>query len=546
VLFRSVVKSCGSIAGHVGGAGVVPVCGFVYSLGFDAFDCIDEAGNYQLKKVFKGHFRKVVAVYWVQVNGQLVKHREERTIDFFNGDLTGFDLPEGVQPTPTFPPPPNAYYDYFTGQIMEQKDIWQQELGLESGRQKTVDWLNNEVADFPLSSELAAVIKGAGMDKINSAAMWYNFKNGYEVIIMDDTLFSEDVTGVCYEETSSELQADYSPSLQSSGAPAFIKNTKVLMLGPKALELTIDTGHKMFDPTNSLVFAFEKKGFEVTPKAILECDASGEGLSHNGIDPVQVEFGVDPNFPQDLPGDLVLECKIKDGMRNTVIRPSDFLGMDNYGVIFITAHAFEDAIMVCPRYRNDPDLDSWLAANQFYNRNRDNPAVPGPGTWCEVFAPCSVLRVSSHFAQKVPYYRGIGLSHDFFANNYSEGDFNGSLVFVCACSSWDFVDIKGENASLPSPRPFSGADYFLGYHGLYDFRNVGRFPYDFFCYMLGVNPEDIYDDTPTPRSAEWSDFWLYRFVYSLGGEWKDLKEYSKYGNTFLPGVVDITVEENNL
>ncbi len=74
-IFTEVVKSCASVSGHVGGAGVIPEFGFVYSLGFDAFSCLDEAGNYKLNAVFKGHFRNVTAVYWIQENGVLVKHR---------------------------------------------------------------------------------------------------------------------------------------------------------------------------------------------------------------------------------------------------------------------------------------------------------------------------------------------------------------------------------------------------------------------------------------------------------------------------------------
>jgi len=110
-IFTEVVKNCASVSGHVGGAGVIPAAGFVYSIGFDSFSCLDGAGNYKLDRVFRGHFRNVVAVYWLMENGVLTKHREERTIDFFDGDLTGFDLPAGVLPTPTVRPPGDPFYD---------------------------------------------------------------------------------------------------------------------------------------------------------------------------------------------------------------------------------------------------------------------------------------------------------------------------------------------------------------------------------------------------------------------------------------------------
>ncbi|MEQ8192225.1 MAG: hypothetical protein ABRQ39_29945, partial [Candidatus Eremiobacterota bacterium] len=92
-----------------------------------------------------------IAIWWTSENGQKIRHREERVIDFFDSDLTGFNF--GVPPpptaTPTFPPPTDKYYDIVTEKIIAQKVKWQQELGWKEGLKKTADWLNGQVPEVP-------------------------------------------------------------------------------------------------------------------------------------------------------------------------------------------------------------------------------------------------------------------------------------------------------------------------------------------------------------------------------------------------------------
>ncbi len=232
-IFTEVVKSCGSITGHVGGSGVVPFCGFVYSLGFDAFDCIDEAGNYELKKVFKGHFREVIAVYWVQVNGQLVRHREERTIDFFNGDLTGFDLPEGVQPTPTISPLNSEFYSIPVLTVFNYYDDCLEQLGNpEEATQRCIDWLNG---DLPSGPPVPEGVKEARICEGGNICFIIIFVDGFKIMI--DPLSEEEklryITDIFVEEeTQSSVTLDY--TIQTSEVYT-IKNA--LFISPYEWEL---------------------------------------------------------------------------------------------------------------------------------------------------------------------------------------------------------------------------------------------------------------------------------------------------------------------
>jgi uncharacterized membrane protein len=78
---------------------------------------------------------------------------------------------------PTFPLPPHPYYDNITSKIKEQNTKWQEELGWAKGRQKTVDWLNRKVPDYPLPPDIADAIEKAELDE--PYTIRYTFKNGH-------------------------------------------------------------------------------------------------------------------------------------------------------------------------------------------------------------------------------------------------------------------------------------------------------------------------------------------------------------------------------
>ncbi len=531
-IFTEVVKFCASISGHVGGAGVIPEFGFVYSLGFDAFSCLDETGNYKLNKVFRGHFRNVTAVYWIQENGVLIKHREERVINFFDGDLVNFDLPEEIQPTPTFPPPPDAFYDAFTDQIISRKDIWQEELGMEQGRQKTVDWLNNVLSDNPLSSELTAVIRRAGVDEVNPNIMWYNFKNGYEVIIIDSSPSLDEILSAYYnKETFTDIKNESVESeeyLMGTADPTTLKNTQVLMLGTNAFQCGVD-GERIFFESNSLRSTFKKMGFDVTSKEILRYNITGLGVPYDSIpnDFTQVEFYPDPHSPK------LMACRIRDGKEDTVPMPENFIWMNNYGVIIIRTHAGQDAILASLWYEDDPNLWAWQKTHKQFDKDAPDPN----GVWCEIRMEFTPLRYTDYKGYK---FRGVGISPYFIAAN--NGSFEGSLIYAGACSGWEFAASDAE--------PFDDVKVFLGNSGDENYGVLTGACYDFFCFMLGVNPLDLNDMEPTAISVS-EAYSKIETKYKLGpggyGEQEnrylriDTGEANENDNTYLPGYTHIGI-----
>ena len=132
-----------------------------------------------MQKVFRGHERAVIAVWWTSENGQKIRHREEKVIDFLNVDMTGFNF--GVPPTPTptltptaipsLPPPTDPYYEQIVSKVIEQKLKWQEELGVEQGVQKTVDWINGSVPEKSLPEEIIPGTVLAAVSKYDAKKM---------------------------------------------------------------------------------------------------------------------------------------------------------------------------------------------------------------------------------------------------------------------------------------------------------------------------------------------------------------------------------------
>ena len=227
-IFTEVIGSSASIRGHVGGAGVVPVFGFVYSFGCHAFDCLNEAGDYHLSSVFQGHNRKVVAIYWlVQPDGRWKKYREERTVGFFGGDLSGFDLPETVvDRLPTDP-----YYDRISLKIAKQKWEWRGDLGEELAAQKTVDWINGLVPEKPLPAEIAEAIATAELDEYERGRIWLKFKDGMSVTIAGQGHWEEDISSM-----DTKIYNNLSSPPVSAGEADTVGTCNILMIHPFAWE----------------------------------------------------------------------------------------------------------------------------------------------------------------------------------------------------------------------------------------------------------------------------------------------------------------------
>jgi len=152
----------------------------------------------------------------VREGEQVVRHREEKVIEFFNGDLTGFNFGLIPTPTPTSTPTPlptlrepiDPFYCETSMRVMIQRDRWAEDLGLEQAVQKTVNWLNGNMTDYPIPEGIA----WAKVDDSDPTIIWIKFTDGRLRFIatnplINDNLNSQDsIPKQLNKETHSNLQ----------------------------------------------------------------------------------------------------------------------------------------------------------------------------------------------------------------------------------------------------------------------------------------------------------------------------------------------------
>ena len=137
---------------------------------------------YTLPKIFRGHGRSVIAIWWTTENGQKIRHREEKIIDFFNSDVTGFNFGVPPTPTPTITPTEvptprtHMFYSQQTLNALPQFFIWEKEVGTVEAAQKTVNWLNGVEGGPPIPEGIV----GADMeyDFVYSPSIYVYFDDG--------------------------------------------------------------------------------------------------------------------------------------------------------------------------------------------------------------------------------------------------------------------------------------------------------------------------------------------------------------------------------
>ncbi|MEQ8172268.1 MAG: hypothetical protein ABRQ38_25515, partial [Candidatus Eremiobacterota bacterium] len=195
-----------SISGKVFTDGSPLIDGHVKSIGPKSFCHLDAEGNYVLPEVFEGTNREVIATWWTDESGKRTKHVEIKYIDFLNGNLTDFNfgVPPAPTPTPTLTPSPtpigrspiDSYYCETAMRIMIQKDRWVEDLGIEQAVQKTVNWLNGQLLDFPIPQGIAQ----AKVDDQDPTILWIKFTDGRirfiasHPFIVDDSSNSQNIT----------------------------------------------------------------------------------------------------------------------------------------------------------------------------------------------------------------------------------------------------------------------------------------------------------------------------------------------------------------
>lgn len=531
-----IVHETVSISGKVYTGGEPLIKGHVTSIGPKSSCFLDEEGNYVLPEVFKGAERKITATWWTgdQQGNNKTKHTEIRYIEYLDGDLTGFNF--GVPPeptptaTPTFPPPTDKYYEYISAQIIDQKLIWQKELGWEQGRLKTVEWLNRNLTEFPLSEEIEKAIEKAELDEYEPSIIRFYFKSGLEVSIIDPFPPETD------SSLRSELDNKSSDKIITNQnlPPITVKNMNVLMLASKSYE---DRWHKeqMFGETNSIKSYFEEKNFTVTDLGIMNYELSESFLKNaktpnqNDITKAQVLF-TNPVKYYDNDDNVfrhVAQCQIINNMVNTVPRPSDFVNMNDYGVIYIDAHGLPDGIMACLDYQGDWKLQNWLEDPN----NKDK--------WCYGYKELSILYDERGWElwwnpDDAIYFRCIVLKYPFFATPndiYGNDDFTETFVYLNACYGWEFF-----NTTTPGGnKPFPNVQVFISAQKEAKIKVNGTSAYSIFKYMLAMGTNE------PPMSA--GDAWSLRNSNIMSDDNK-LKINNENDTTYLPANTNIFVNQN--
>ena len=280
-IFLEVIKKTACISGTVYTGGMPLVKGFVRSIGTKACCKIDENGNYTLPKVFLGHYRELVCTYWTSENGQKVRHREEKIIDFFSSDVTGFNF--GLPPTPTPPPtatstpsvtptlrpPEDPFYRNQVVKVINQYEQWENEFGNEEATQMTIDWLNGKSAP-PLPE---GVVYGA-VDYVDGSAIGVGFVDGMYQAFDTSTHFENNANNKIPEKLpvikneivikesnkNKNYKENFSSNITDSEVTTF-KPNKILILSAFDWELNVPN-----ISLENLVQDLESKGYDVTAR----------------------------------------------------------------------------------------------------------------------------------------------------------------------------------------------------------------------------------------------------------------------------------------
>jgi len=288
-----------------------------------------------------------------------------------------------------------------------------------------------------------------------------------------------------------------------------VKNSDVLMLGANAFE------NKAADVIyNNLRWDFQNKGFNVDVAAVKYYEPP------NSTEEADIKF---------VPGgdirDIYLAyCEIIEPRsplkEYEIITPQHFENLDKYGVIFIESNygssyiILDIGIMACPYYTNSDELDTWLRnpANKpvfFYQRCRPSELL--------ITSDLSVL-----------YWKAIYLKNNFF----KDIDLSDSIMYA-----------HGNNTWLPGTFLNTKSTVFLGVELNIFNRGVPAYMgYDFFRYMLGLNPSDI---TITPKGARDAYTQVLEDCSSVSSA-SNLKMATSLpsgDDVYLPGNVEVIVQE---
>jgi hypothetical protein len=472
-IFTEVIKKTASISGTVYTGSMPLVKAKIKSLGPKACSKADENGNYTLQKVFLGHYRAVTCTYWTMENGQKIRHREVKVIDFLHGDVTGFNF--GVPPptptptftpsvTPTSRPPYDEFYNEKISEVLSQYDRWKTELGVIEANQHTIQWLNGDVPDGPPLPDEIAGATSIG----NPYDIWVNFNDGMSICIStsDPIIIEEQATSIPLPEKEEKKPLTH---LTASSNNCTVKNADVIMLSPYHWQ---GGGGYMVEDTI--------KDYLTTNEYNVKCISTHKD-----------EYNSNPSIPDDIffvwDFPPLVVC-YKSSNWDNIVTPWTIETMREYGIIFINAHGGPvnlDESKVLPSqiqlgttfrmsctldvrdailgYPIPTPIDAWV----FYNISKMYTDNNNKGWWFYRFRELTA-------PNKVGWVKELALTNHYFAslNANPETNFEGSLIYWCGCWSWHLKD------------SFNSAKAYVGFDRYSSSKWAFPFTYDFFWFMM--------------------------------------------------------------
>ncbi|MEQ8190249.1 MAG: hypothetical protein ABRQ39_19940 [Candidatus Eremiobacterota bacterium] len=515
-IFTEVIKKTASISGTVYTGGMPLVKGFVHSLGPKACCKLDPNGGYTLPKVFRGHERSVIATWWTMGdNGKKIKHREEKVIDFFSSDVSGFNF--GVPPTPTptltpsatptMRPPMDPFYTQIITKVTKQYGQWEKELGTEQAIQKTVDWLNNI---DPNALPKPEFIDKALMDNNNKFMFWIVFSDGWTVFINTEPINTKPVSNVNMisqksssihtEENNKKARCFNSLPLHTSVVEA-PKTSDILILCPPLYEFAYTRqvdyeGDYLFSVYGGLAKDLQNNGYNVT-KIVCEYPDAHHPKTCGNAEAEENQVIYDEIYNPD-----------------NSVSPEDFpRNMSKCGVNFIFAHGESGGWLDCGAiFLEDRKKRTWMDlfpdGKVVINEKSPLPPIREGDIWAAGY--CKEERPNSDpdamFENYFTYVPHLYLTYHFFERL----DFNNSIVYLKSCYSFE-TDNEGKEKMKDAFR--KTCNTFVG-HDLKSNPQWGDMvSYFFFRYMMyGFDSQPVLLENPR---IETSDPVPYKPVFKL-------------------------------
>jgi len=227
----------------------------------------------------------------------------------------------------------------------------------------------------------------------------------------------------------------------------------------------------------------------------------------------------------------MIQCEIKDGEKNNLVRPADFENMDPNGLIYIDTHGVLDrergwGIEACPIYHVTDDLSGKLVIEPALKRWMDETDIRYWGKVDAEIYPTEDIFVKKH-------YEAIMLKEPFFDDFIDTQDFSGSLVYLNCCLSWNFH----EDYNI-----FSNAKVFIGNVGSTEVLKTQGWADSFFKYMISpfgspVSARNAYNSTLEEYPHQ---------IWNVLGDPMlniDTGDANENDSTYLPDDVDVIIHK---